>query len=99
MKLSTFAAIAAVIGGSFLIPAPAKANHHHHRRHELRRIRREFRHDVRDFNHYRRAYNRNWRHARRIYNRGLYGYPPVIVPFGYNYYPQVQPGFGIQIRL
>ena len=81
-----------------LIPA-AEANHYHHRHHARRRLKREFRRDVRDFNHYRRSYNRDWRHARRIHNRALYGYPRVIAPYGYGYYPQLQPGFGIQIRL
>ena len=81
-----------------LIPA-AEANHYHHRHHARRRLKREFRRDVRDFNHYRRSYNRDWRHARRIHNRALYGYPHVIAPYGYDYYPQLQPGFGIQIRL
>ena len=81
-----------------LIPA-AEANHYHHRHHARRRLKREFRRDIRDFNHYRRSYNRDWRHARRIHNRALYGYPHVIAPYGYDYYPQLQPGFGIQIRL
>ena len=81
-----------------LIPA-AEANHYHHRHHARRRLKREYRRDFRDFNHYRRSYNRDWRHARRIHNRALYGYPHVIAPYGYDYYPQLQPGFGIQIRL
>ena len=81
-----------------LIPA-AEANHYHHRHHARRKLKREFRRDVRDFNHYRRSYNRDWRHRRRIHNRALYDYPRVIAPYGYGYYRQLQPGFGIQIRL
>ena len=81
-----------------LIPA-AEANHYHHRHHPRRKPKREFRRDVRDFNHYRRSYNRDWRHGRRIHNRALYDYPRVIAPYGYGYYRQLQPGFGIQIRL
>lgn len=96
--LSAAAAGAATLAISPKAEANQHHNHHSNHHHELRRIRRDFRHDVRNLNHYRRAVNHDWRHLRRFDHRGVYGDPRVIVPYGYGYHHQIQPGFGIQIK-